>query len=128
MPDEEPNELRQQLDDMVINVRNELIVQTANAVIMGQTAVRASVGLALLGLDEVQAVLSRAVDRGEIAETDTQQAVEALRQQALARAEELDKVRIDMTNKASVALTANVETIMKHLGVTGLLAKVTPKR
>ena len=59
---EEPQEqnveqFKEQLDELLINVRNEAIVQTANLYILGRQALLAGLGLGALTLETAQAFL-----------------------------------------------------------------------
>lgn len=59
---EEPQEqnveqLKEQMDELLINVRNEAIVQTANLYILGRQALLAGLGLGVLTLEAAQAFL-----------------------------------------------------------------------
>jgi polyhydroxyalkanoate synthesis regulator phasin len=114
MPDTEARDLRQQVDEMVVNVRNEFIVQAATLVIAGQQAFRAGLGLAALSADETRALLQQATERGEIAEDDMRKSVADLRQQAHEQAQALDKTRVEMPEKATIALNDSLATIMKQ--------------
>ena len=61
---EEPQEqnveqLKAQLDELLINVRNEAIVQTANLYILGRQALLAGLGIGALTLEAAQAFFFR---------------------------------------------------------------------
>ena len=58
------NATRQQIGDAVVDVRNEIIVQAANAFIVGRQVVLTGVGVAFLGADQIQTLLQQAVERG----------------------------------------------------------------
>ena len=76
------NATRQQIGDAVVDVRNEIIVQAANAFIVGRQVVLTGVGVAFLGADQIQTLLQQAVERGEkYAETEAQQTIDGLRRQ-----------------------------------------------
>jgi hypothetical protein len=79
MSEEQKKSPRQQLDDALVDARNEVIVQATNAFLLGRQVVLTGVGMAFLGVDQVQALLKQAVERGEVAESDVQQTVEELR-------------------------------------------------
>ena len=81
MSEEQQESVRKQIDDAVVDVRNEIIVQATNAFLLGRQVVLTGVGLAFLGADQVQALLRQAVERGEVAESDVQQTVDGLRRQ-----------------------------------------------
>jgi polyhydroxyalkanoate synthesis regulator phasin len=119
MSDEERS-LREQVDEITINVRNEMIIQSANVIMAGQQLMRAGLGLALLSKDELQALLSRASERGEIGEEDARKALDALRQRSLEQAQALDESRVEMTEKASIALSDSLATILKTLKLPGI--------
>src|SRR5690606_10200380 len=99
--------------------RNELIVQAANAVMFGQQAMRLGLGAAAMGKDELTEIATRMIERGEIAEGDIQQNVDAVIERVRKRAEESDAAREEFTEKASVALKANVRTLLELLRLPG---------
>lgn len=125
MSDEERS-LRKQVDEITINVRNEMIIQSANVIMAGQQLMRAGLGLALLSKDELQALLSRASERGEIGEEDARKALDALRQRSLEQAQALDESRVEMTEKASMALSDSLATILRTLKLPGITLPGTP--
>lgn len=122
----EERSLREQVDEITVNVRNEMIVQSANLIMAGQQLMRAGLGLALLSKDEAQALLARAAERGEIGEEDARKALDALRQRSLEQAQALDQSRVEMTEKASVALSDSMATIFKSLRLPGLTPAAPP--
>jgi hypothetical protein len=65
--------LRQQIDDTVIDVRNELIMQGTNAFLFGRQCVLIGLGLTFMAADQIQAFAQQAIERGEIAQNDMQQ-------------------------------------------------------
>ena len=79
---EDPKSIRQQIDDNVITVRNEAIVQTANAYTFGRKAVLVGLGATFLVTDQVRAILQRAIERGELVERDSQRKAHELQQKA----------------------------------------------
>lgn len=119
MADEESRDLRQQVDEVIVNARNEVIVQAATLFMAGQQIFRTGLGLAALGVDETRVLLQQATERGEIAEEDVRKSVTELRQRAHEQAEALDKTRVDMTEKASIALNDSVATILKQFKPPG---------
>ena len=64
MNKENQKSLRQQVDETVIDVRNEIIVQGTNAFLLGRQLVLTGIGLTFLGVDQVQALVQQAVARG----------------------------------------------------------------
>jgi poly(hydroxyalkanoate) granule-associated protein len=101
----------------VVDVRNEMIVQSANLYLMVRKMLLASIGSVALTADEVGDLFTRLVERGEIAEADAQKIVADLRTQGRKREEEASRVREDMTKKAGIALEDSVETILNRLNV-----------
>mgnify|MGYP003381099601 CR=1 FL=1 len=81
MSDEQATSLRQQLDDKVIDVRNEVIMQATNGFLLGRQVVLVSLGLTVLGVEHVQALFQQAVTRGEVVESDAQQMLDDLQRQ-----------------------------------------------
>ena len=81
MSDEQTTSLRQQIDDKVIDARNEVIMQATNAFLLGRQVVLTGVGMTCLGIEQVQALFQQAVTRGEVVESDAQQMIEDLRRQ-----------------------------------------------
>ena len=108
---------QQWVSDAVINVRNEAIVQTANVYLFGRQLVLTGVGMTFLGVDAVQTFVQRAVDRGEIVESDAQKLAADLQQQAQDRVKAADQARVELTEKATAALFENANGILKRLGV-----------
>mgnify|MGYP003386563388 CR=1 FL=1 len=81
MSDEQTTSLRQQIDDKVIDARNEVIMQATNAFLLGRQVVLTGVGMTCLGIEQVQALFQQAVTRGEVVESDAQQMIEDLQRQ-----------------------------------------------
>ena len=81
MSDEQATSLRQQLDDKVIDARNEVIMQATNAFLLGRQVVLTGVGMTCLGIEQVQALFQQAVTRGEVVESDAQQMLDDLHRQ-----------------------------------------------
>ncbi|MFO7633840.1 MAG: hypothetical protein R6W76_14950 [Caldilinea sp.] len=79
--EEQEKSLRQQIDDAVIDLRNEVIVQGTNTFLLARQLVLTGLGLTFLGLDQIQALLREAVERGEIVESDAQERIEKLRKE-----------------------------------------------
>jgi len=73
MSREPEKSLRQQIDDTVIDMRNELIMQGTNAFLFGRQCVLIGLGLTFMAADQLQAFAERAIERGETAQNDMQQ-------------------------------------------------------
>jgi poly(hydroxyalkanoate) granule-associated protein len=117
MPTPDEKSFPDQAKEAVVDVRNELIVQSANLYLMVRKMLLASIGGVALTADEVGDLFTRLVERGEMAEADAQNIVADLRTQGRKREEEATRVREDMTKKAGVALEDSVETILNRLNV-----------
>lgn len=121
---EEPQEqnvgqLKEQLDELVINVRNEAIVQTANLYILGRQALLAGIGLGALTLEAAQDLLQRAVERGEIAEADAEAVLARMREEGMAKSDQEAASAASLTDRAAVALADSVSTILRSLRLHG---------
>ena len=73
MGDEQARSLRQQIDDTVIDARNELIMQGTNAFLFGRQCTLIGLGLTFMAADQVHALAQRAIERGKVAQNDMQQ-------------------------------------------------------
>ena len=90
-----------------------------DAVMLGQQAMRLGLGAAAMGKDELSEIATRMIERGEIAEGDIQQNVDAVIERIRKRAENSDAAREEFTEKATVALKANVRTLLELLRLPG---------
>ena len=108
-------QLKAQLDELVVNVRNEAIVQTANLYILGRQALLAGLGLGALTLEAAQAFLVRAVERGEIAEADAEAALARMREEGMVKTDQGSAGAASLTDQAAVALADSVSTILRSL-------------
>ena len=79
MPTQDEKSLPDQAKEAMVDVRNELIVQSANLYLMVRKVLLASIGGVALTADEAGDVFTRLVERGEIAEADAQKIVTDLR-------------------------------------------------
>jgi polyhydroxyalkanoate synthesis regulator phasin len=100
---ERPNP-SEQLNEMLLNARNELIIQAANLFMFGQKAVHLGLGAAALTKDEIGELLTRMIERGEIAESDIQKNVDAVVERVRARGEATDAELQEFAQKATVVL------------------------
>jgi poly(hydroxyalkanoate) granule-associated protein len=117
MPTQDEKSLPGQAKEAMVDVRNELIVQSANLYLMVRKVLLASIGGVSLTTDEAGELFTRLVERGEIAEAEAQKIVTDLRTQGRQREEEASKAREDITKKAGIALEDSVETILNRLNV-----------
>ncbi len=121
---EEPQEqnveqLKEQLDELLVNVRNEAIVQTANLYILARQALTAGIGLGALTIEAAQAFLQRAVERGEIAEADAEAVLARMREDGMAKANQDAASAASLTDRAAVALADSASTILRALRLHG---------
>ena len=122
---EEPQEqnveqFKEQLDELLINVRNEAIVQTANLYILGRQALLAGIGLGAMTLEAAQVFLERAVERGEIAEADAEAALARMREEGMSKADQGAASASSLTDRAAVTLADRVSTILRSLRLHGM--------
>lgn len=117
MSEQEVRTPMQQVDEAIVNVRNEAIVQTANLYIFGRQVMLTSVGMAALAIDAAQAIVQRAVERGEIMEADTHKLTTDLQQKAADRAKAANEARVEKTEQVTAALLENANGILRRLGV-----------
>jgi polyhydroxyalkanoate synthesis regulator phasin len=113
-----PN-MSEQLNEMWINARNEVIVQAATLFMLGQKAVHLGLGAVALGKDEMAELLTRMVERGEIAEADIQKNVNEVVERIRARGEAGDAELQEFSQKATVVLRENIRTILEQLRLPG---------
>jgi poly(hydroxyalkanoate) granule-associated protein len=117
MAKEEKKTISDQAKDAIVDVRNELIVQTANLYIMVRKVLLSSLGAIALTVDEANELLARLVERGEVAEADLQKMINELRAQRERSEAEAVKTRSELAKKASSTLEDSVETILTRLNV-----------
>ena len=116
MPKDERS-LPDQAKDAMVDIRNEMIVQSANLYLMVRKVLLASLGSVALTADEAGELFTRLVERGEIAESDAQKIINDLRTQGRKREEEASQARDEISKKAGIALEDSVETILNRLNV-----------
>jgi hypothetical protein len=117
--EQKEDQLKEQLDELLINVRNEAITQAANFYIFGRQALLAGLGIGVLTIEAAQAFMQRAVERGEIAEADAQAVLERMRQEGLAKASDTETSVPSLTDRAAVALADSASTILRALHLHG---------
>ncbi|MFZ1771753.1 MAG: phasin family protein, partial [Caldilinea sp.] len=117
MAKEEQKRIGEQAKDAVVDVRNELIVQSANLYILMRKVLLSSLGAVALTMEEANELLAKLVERGEIAEADLQKMIDELRAQRERSEAEATKTRDELTKKASNTLEGSVETILTRLNV-----------
>ncbi len=119
MTDEERFDLRDELNERLVDVRNDLIIQGANLYLLARKATLIGLGAAATAMDEAGAILERFEDRGEVANDDIQAEVNSVRTRLERRAEAANQAREEMTEKAMVALEHNLEIIRSVLRLPG---------
>ncbi|MBE2236597.1 MAG: hypothetical protein IAE81_02330 [Caldilineaceae bacterium] len=119
MTEQQRPELREQLNEMAINARNELIVQAATLFMLGQKVMHLGLGAMALSKDEAAELVTRMIERGEIAEADIQKNVNEMVERVRARGEASDAELQDFAQKATVVLKENVRTILEQVHLPG---------
>lgn len=118
MADEEQGKsLPNQFKGTYVSVRNGAVGQSANVYSLGRKMVLASVGAVAMTADEAGGILSKLVERGELAESDV---VELLGESPTEHGEgEVDAPQMikEMSAKPSAALEESVEAILAKLNV-----------
>src|SRR4051794_26840755 len=103
--------------DAAIDVRNEMIVQSANLYLMARKALLASLGAVAMTMDETNEFVDKLVERGELAEADAQKLINELRERSNAREKVVSEVRKKAVSKAGLALEESVEVILNRFNV-----------
>ncbi|MFN8491157.1 MAG: phasin family protein [Caldilineaceae bacterium] len=114
---DEKKTLQDQMRDAAIDVRNEVIVQSANVYLMARKALLASLGAMAMTLEETNEFVDKLVERGEMAEADVQKLINDLRAHSNEREKVAGEARKNMVNKAGMALEESVEVILNRLNV-----------
>lgn len=114
---DEKKTLPDQMRDAAIDVRNEVIVQSANLYLMARKALMASLGAVAMTLDEANEFVDKLVERGELAEADTQRLLNELRTRSTTSEQTVGEASKNIVNKAGMALEESVEVILNRLNV-----------
>ncbi len=117
MAEEEKRGIGEQAREAIIDVRNELIVQSANLYLLVRKVLLSSLGAVALTMDEANEILTKLVERGEVAEADLQRMIEELRARRARRETEAASAHNEPTRKAASSLEESVETILTRLNV-----------
>jgi hypothetical protein len=117
MSEQEERTPPQQVNDAMVDMRNEAIVQTANLYLFGRQVVRTSIGMAALAAGAAQAFVQRAADRGAVMEADSHKLAADLQHRASDRAKTVNDARIEKTEQVTAALLENANGILKRIGM-----------
>lgn len=117
MSDDEKRSPLKQVNETVIDVRNEAIVQTANLYLVARKVALVGIGITFLGIDATVAFAQRAIERGEVAEADAGKALSGLQKQATDRAKAADQLRVDATEKVTADLLQSTNGLLRWLRV-----------
>ncbi len=117
MAEEEKRGIGEQAREALIDVRNELIVQSANLYLLVRKVLLSSLGAVALTMDEANEILTKLVERGEVAEADLQRMIDELRARRARREAETASAPNEPTRKAASSLEESVETILTRLNV-----------
>jgi hypothetical protein len=82
MNEEPENPLGRQLAEPVAEECSEMMAQGTNAFDLGRRVLLTSLGMAVLGSDELQTLFQRSVERGEQVQHDAQKTISGLGRQA----------------------------------------------
>lgn len=108
----------EQARETMIDVRNELIVQSANLYLLVRKVLLSSLGAVALTMDEANEILTKLAERGEVVEADLQRMIDELRAQRSSRKEMgVAGTSHESTLKPTSALEESVETILTRLNV-----------
>lgn len=117
MAEEEKRGIGEQAREALIDVRNELIVQSANLYLLVRKVLLSSLGAVALTMDEANEILTKLVERGEVAEADLQRMIDELRARRARSEAETASAHNEPTRKAASSLEESVETILTRLNV-----------
>ena len=106
MAQEEKKGIGDQAKDAVVDVRNELIVQSANLYLLVRRVLLSSLGAVALTVEEASDLMAKLVERGELAEADMQKIMSDLRAQSAEREADAAKAREELAKKAKVLQSA----------------------
>jgi len=114
---DEKKSVQDQMRDAAIDVRNEMIMQSANLYLMARKALLASLGAVAMTLEEANGFVDKLVDRGELAEADAQKLLAEWRMRSNEREKVVGEVRKSTAAKAGLALEESVEVILSRFNV-----------
>ena len=114
---DEAKGIQEQVAERAVDVRNELITQSANAFLMARRALLASLGVVACSLEEGNQFIDKLIERGEVAESDIYKMLNDLRSSGQAGEEKASESRKSMAAKASMALEDSVEQILNRFNV-----------
>lgn len=118
MAEEGKRGIGEQARETLIDVRNEMIVQSANLYLLVRKVLLSSLGAVALTMDEANEILTKLVERGEVVEADLQRMIDELRAQRSRREETgTASTHHELTPKAASVLEERVETILTRLNV-----------
>ena len=114
---DEKKGLQDQLRDVAVDVRNEVIVQSANLYLMARRVLLTSLGAVALSYDEGDEFLNKLAERGEVAEADLVNLVNDFVARSNEREAKAMDTRRTTIDKAAYALADSVEVILGRLNV-----------
>ncbi len=109
--------LQDQLREKAIDVRNEIITQSANTFLMARRALMASLGAVALTIDDGNQFIDTLIERGEVAEADVHKLVSDFRAKSNTHEEKARAARKSMAEKATLALEDSVDVILNRFNV-----------
>jgi hypothetical protein len=101
------------LADKMVDLRNDAIVQAANAFMFARSAALVAIGAAALGVDRISAFAQASVTRGEAVEADAQQRVERYQHNVKAQMQAAEASRDAMMQQLHATLNENLQVISR---------------
>lgn len=101
------------LADKLVDLRNDAIVQAANAFMFARSAALVTIGAAALGVDRIGAFAQASVTRGEAVEADAQQLVERYQNNVKAQMQAAEASRDAMMQQLHATLNENLQVISR---------------
>jgi len=114
---EQGKSLPGQLKGTYIGLRDGAIVQSSNVYTLGRKVVLAGVGVAAITADEAGGLLSKLIERGELAESDVTNLLGGSPPESGEDTVASPQLVKDMTKKTGAALEESVEVILAKLNV-----------
>jgi len=101
------------LADKLVDLRNDAIVQAANAYMFARSAVLVAIGAAALGVDRIGAFAQASMTRGEAVEADAQQVIERYQENVKAQIQAAETSRDALMQQLHATLDENLQVITR---------------
>lgn len=103
--------------DLMIDVRNEAIMQGASLYLLLRRVLLAGVGAVALSMDEAQALVDKLAERGEIAEADAYKLVQDLKERVKTGETEIQKAGQQGARQAEDLIEERISAVLNHMNV-----------